>query len=420
MSETSPAPSDPSPTATESSRPPVRSDAGTDGDTSSKAREIDASSEARFTHRTLIVVAIVVAAGLLVYILATASYAFFLIFAGLVLAAVFCGLASALRKIGVPRTVGLIAIYVGLILLLAAGAAWGGIALVSQIGDLPRMVNAQIDRLPEALQQLGIPVGNDIGTDALRRYLPDVSGLFSSASKTAYSVLGAVGNALIVLFIAIFVSFQPGMYRRGIVSLFTRNQRDRIDQALSDSASELILWLAGQGISMTTIFVVSLIGLYAIGMPNAFLLALQAGLLCFIPTLGAVVAGVIIVFAGFAESPQMALYGLLVYTVIQAVESNVAQPIAQRYTSALPPALTLGAQLVFGVLFGLVGVALVVPFIAVVKNLVDELYIRDTLGGPYEGRPQGDEARPSAASETSRRSSPDAPAATGAPSGDEP
>ena len=197
-----------------------------------------------------------------------------------------------------------------------------------------------------------------------------------------------------MLFIAIFVSFQPAMYRRGIVSLFTRNQRDRVDQALSDSASELTLWLAGQAISMTTIFVVSLIGLYAISMPNAFLLALQAGLLCFIPTLGPFVAGIVIVFAGLAASPQMALWGLAVYTVIQAVESNVSQPIAQRYTSALPPALTLGAQLVFGVLFGLVGVALVVPFIAVVKKIVEELYIRDALGGPYEGRPKDEQARP--------------------------
>ena len=348
-------------------------------------------SDGRFAHRTLIVVGIVTAAGLLVYVLATASYAFFLIFAGLVLAAVFCGVAAALEKIGVPRTAGLIAAYLGLIVLLAAGAAWGGIALVSQIGDLPRMVNTQIDRLPDALQQLGIP---DISADTLRRYLPDVSGLFSSASKTAFSVLGAVGNALIVLFIAIFVSFQPAMYRRGIVSLFTRNQRDRVDRALTHSASELILWLAGQGISMSTIFIVSLIGLYAIGMPNAFLLALQAGLLSFIPTLGPFVAGIVIVFAGFAASPQMAFWGLAVYLVIQAVESNVSQPIAQRYMSALPPALTLGAQLVFGVLFGLVGVALVVPFIAVVKNLVEELYIRDALGGPYEGRPKDEQARP--------------------------
>ena len=351
-------------------------------------------SDARFAHRTLIVVGIVTAAGLFVYVLATASYAFFLIFAGLVLAAVFCGIAAALEKIGVPKTAGLIAAYLGLIVLLAAGAAWGGISLVSQIGDLPHMVNTQIDRLPGALQQLGMPVGNDISADALRRYLPDVSGLFSSASKTAFSVLGAAGNALIVLFIAIFVSFQPAMYRRGIVSLFTTNQRDRVDRALSHSAHELILWLAGQGISMATIFVVSLIGLYAIGMPNAFLLALQAGLLSFIPTLGPFVAGIVIVFAGFAASPQMALWGLAVYLLIQVVESNVSQPIAQRYMSALPPALTLGAQLVFGVLFGLVGVALVVPFIAVVKNLVEELYIRDALGGPYDGRPEDEQARP--------------------------
>jgi len=132
---------------------------------------------------------------------------------------------------------------------------------------------------------------------------------------------------------------------------------------------------------MATVFVVSLLGLWAIGMPNAFLLALQAGLLAFVPTLGPFVAGVVIVLAGFADSPQMALYGLIVYVVIQGVESNVTQPMAQRWTTALPPALTLGSQLVFGLLFGLMGVALAVPFVAIVKTLVEDLYVKDTLGG---------------------------------------
>ena len=147
-------------------------------------------SDARFAHRTLIVVGIVTAAALLVYILATASYAFFLIFAGLVLAAVFCGLATALEKIGIPRTVGLIATYVALIGLLLVAVAWGGIAFVSQIGDLLHMVNQQIDRLPEALQQLGIPVGENFDAARLRSYLPNLSGLFSSARRPPFRCLG--------------------------------------------------------------------------------------------------------------------------------------------------------------------------------------------------------------------------------------
>merc|ERR1711969_36119 len=120
-----------------------------------------------------------------------------------------------------------------------------------------------------------------------------------------------------------------------------------------------------------------------VSMPNAFLLALQAGLLAFIPTLGPFIAGIPIVLVGLSESVSMALWGLGVYVLVQAVESNVSQPIAQRYTSALPPALTLGSQAVFGVLLGTLGIALAVPLIAVIMVFVRELYVKDTLGGAY-------------------------------------
>ena len=339
------------------------------------------ASEAAFVRRTVIAAGIVAAVGTALFVFWTASLAFFLILAGLVLASTFTGIASGLRHVGVPRRVGLLVAYLMLLLLITAGFVWGGVVIVQQFNDLLQLVAGQVDRLAELLQAYGFSDGRPSDEPGLGTLLPSASGLFSSASRAAYAILGGLGNAFIVVFIAIFVSWQPGLYRRGIVSLFPKPRRARITKTLCNSAHQLTMWLAGQAISMATVFVVSLLGLWAIGMPNAFLLALQAGLLAFVPTLGPFVAGVVIVLAGFADSPQMALYGLIVYVVIQGVESNVTQPMAQRWATALPPALTLGSQLVFGLLFGLMGVALAVPFVAIVKTMVEDLYVKDTLGG---------------------------------------
>lgn len=187
-----------------------------------------------------------------------------------------------------------------------------------------------------------------------------------------------------VLFLAIFVSWQPSLYRDGLVSLFPKEKRARISEVLKKAAHSLILWVAGDAISMALIFTVSWAGLLLIGVNNAFLLALQAGLLAFVPTVGAFVAGAIIVLAALAQGVDMALWALGLYLLIQGVESNVAQPIAQRYTTSLPPALTMGAQVIFGLLFGLLGFVLAVPVVAVVRTLVRELYIDDVLGGPVK------------------------------------
>jgi len=339
------------------------------------------ASEAAFVRRTVIAAGIVGAIGTALFVFWTASLAFFLILAGLVLASTFTGIASGLRYVGVPNRIGLLAAYLMLLLLITAGFVWGGVMIVQQFNDLVQLVASQIDRLAGLVREFGLSSGSEGEGQEVGTLLPSASGVFSSASRAAFTLLGGLGNAFIVVFIAVFVSWQPDLYRRGIVSLFPKSRRLRIGETLRNSAHQLTMWLAGQAISMATVFVVSLLGLWAIGMPNAFLLALQAGLLAFVPTLGPFVAGVVIVLAGFADSPQMALYGLIVYVVIQGVESNVTQPMAQRWTTALPPALTLGSQLVFGLLFGLMGVALAVPFVAIVKTLVEDLYVKDTLGG---------------------------------------
>lgn len=347
-------------------------------------------AEARFTHRTLIAVAIVAAAIAGAAMFVVASQAFFLIFGALVLAAIFCGLARQIERLGLNGKLSLILTYLLLFLLLGGGIAWGGFTIVQQFQDLLKLLQDQADQLPQRLDNSTIPGASLLSDMSPKEFLPSASGFFSSASQTAFSVMGGLGNAFIVLFLAIFVSFQPQTYSRGIVSLFPRKKRPLISRTLKRSAHELILWLGGQAISMATIFVVSLGGLLAIGMPSALLLALQAGLLAFIPTIGPFIAGVVIVLAGFADSPSMALWGLGVYLVVQGLESNVTQPVAQRWMTALPPALTLGAQLVFGLLFGIVGLALVVPLVAVLKVLVEDLYIDHTLGGPFDPEETGE------------------------------
>ncbi|RIY02788.1 AI-2E family transporter [Aureimonas flava] len=328
--------------------------------------------------------AIVLGLVLLVVVFARASSAFFLIFAGLLIAAIFCGLARALQRLGLPRPAALGLVYLLTFALIIVPVAWGGVTLVQQFRDLLSGVRDQANQLLDSLSQMGLPVQREINSGDLQSLLPDPSGFVSSAGQALFGALGGLGNFFVVLFLAIFVSWQPKLYRDGLVSLFPREKRARVGEVLDKSAHSLLMWVAGDAVSMALIFSVSWAGLWLIGVNNAFLLGLQAGVLAFVPTLGAFVAGVIIVLAALAQGVDMALWALGLYVLLQGIESNIAQPIAQRYTSALPPALTLSTQVVFGLLFGLLGFVLAVPVIAVVMTLVRELYVQDVLGGPVE------------------------------------
>ena len=92
-------------------------------------------------------------------------------------------------------------------------------------------------------------------------------------------------------------------------------------------------------------------------MPLTFLLALIAGLLNFIPYIGAVLGAVPAVIVAFGQGPMQALWVVLLFLVIQTVEGYLLVPFIQQRTVQLPPALLIFSQTVFGTLFGSVSPA---------------------------------------------------------------
>ncbi|WP_185984200.1 AI-2E family transporter [Aureimonas mangrovi] len=339
-------------------------------------------TKSEIARRTVVVTSIVLAFLLIATVIYASSTAFFLLFAALILAAIFDGLASLLGRLGVPRKVGLILVFLLTLVGLAALFFFGGATLFQQGSRLVQAVVSQAESLLTRAQEAGLPIDlESINAQSLGNMLPAPGGIVASAGNALFALGGAFGNIFVIFFLAAFSVWEPGVYKRGFLSLLPRDKRQKVSNAIDDGAQNLKMWLLGQGFSMLTVFVVSWFGLWLIGMPYAFLLALQAGLLAFVPTIGAFAAGVPIILTGLSVSPSMALWGLGVYVLIQGAESNISTPIAQRWATSLPPALTLTVQLVFGILFGLGGFILAVPLMAVIMVIVQRLYVEDTLGG---------------------------------------
>jgi predicted PurR-regulated permease PerM len=108
------------------------------------------------------------------------------------------------------------------------------------------------------------------------------------------------------------------------------------------------------------------------GVPMAALLGLLTGLLAFIPNIGAIVSGVLIILAGFSVGTDAGIWAIGVYVVVQVVDGYVIVPYVARKTVDLAPALVLGAQLLFGALFGLMGLALADPIVAMIKTALEQ------------------------------------------------
>jgi len=101
--------------------------------------------------------------------------------------------------------------------------------------------------------------------------------------------------------------------------------------------------------------------------PMAALLGLITGLLAFLPNIGAPISGAIMVMVGFSGGVDMGIFTIIVYVLVQTVDGYIIVPMIARKTVDLPPALVLAAQLIMGVLFGILGLALADPLVAMIK-----------------------------------------------------
>lgn len=243
------------------------------------------------------------------------------------------------------------------------------------------------EELPRAVDHLrGRIAEHEWGRQALDRVpdpealLPDDPDAITRVTGVVSRTFSALASGVIILFLGLVLAGTPDIYVRGLLALLPRHAVPRGREVLAQLGDTLWWWLVGRLITMTFIGLVTGIGLRLLGIPLAFILGLLAALLSFIPNLGPILSALPAVLLALAQGPRMALWVGLLYVGVQVVESYVLDPIIDRKTIYLPPALTILVQLLLALFAGLLGVTLAMPFAAVVVVLVTMLYVQDVLG----------------------------------------
>lgn len=168
---------------------------------------------------------------------------------------------------------------------------------------------------------------------------PSANGdLLSRVGGVVQSLAGALADLILLLFGAIFIAADPGLYQRGLVMLVPKKKRPLADQALCESGRALRKWMLGQFASMASIGLLTCLGLWLIGVPSAVALGLVAGVAEIIPWAGPFIAAVPIIIVAFAAGPETALLALAVIVAVQQVEGSLIMPYIQKKAVALPPA----------------------------------------------------------------------------------
>lgn len=327
-----------------------------------------------------------------------AASTLFLLFAGVLFGVFLTALSDLLKRVigGGP---GLRLLIVVIIFVAAFGTflVLYGTTIADQAALLATTVKSQIGTVKDFLDRHGVDtsfldVSALTGTDttpSASQHLPNAGALASGTStvlsqslKILAGLFSTVGNIFIVLLLGVLFASQPEVYRDGVLRYVGAPQRARAAALFDDLGETLRRWLLGQLVTMTTIAVVVSIGLSVIGIPGALALGIQTGLLTFIPTVGGVVAGAIIVLAslGSGWGPLLSAFGL--YLVVQLLEGNLLTPMIQRRAIEIPPATIFGAQILLAFLFGIWGLALTLPLIATIKVVLRHVYLDNEKVAP--------------------------------------
>jgi predicted PurR-regulated permease PerM len=318
----------------------------------------------------------------------------FLIFAGVLLGVALNALTNLLgRVVKLPHALRLTIVCLALAALLSGVVVLGGATIAEQASALSNTIKSQLVNVKSFLEQHGVDTSyldfsnqasapdsstpTTPGTAATHN-LPSAGALASSGgaiiSQTLKVLLGtvsAVGNFFIVLFLGLAFAAQPSIYRAGLLFVMPAAHRDQATIIVDRIGDTLERWLIAQIITMSAVFFVTWIGLSIIGIQSSFILGIQAGLLAFIPTVGAILAGLIVVLASLASGWIAALSAFVLFLGVHVMESYVLTPIIQRQALDIPPATLFAFQILLGVVFGVWGLALALPLMAIAKVMLD-------------------------------------------------
>lgn len=201
----------------------------------------------------------------------------------------------------------------------------------------------------------------------------------STATSAVSITFSAIGGAVLVVFLGIYFAVWPERYRAGLLSLVPPRRRKRVGEVTDTISTALWYWILGRCMGMLIIGVGTWLGLWLLGVPLPMSLAVLAGMMTFVPNIGPLIALVPAVLFSLQIGTDTALYVIAFYFGLQTVESYLLTPMIDQYQVAVPPGLTLSAQLLFGLVGGLLGLVLATPLVVVISLLLREFYVRDIL-----------------------------------------
>ena len=231
-----------------------------------------------------------------------------------------------------------------------------------------------IELLPEVLSKIEVKVESIGLKDMLDKLivfvvdsLPDY---FISFVKGTFKYVGVI---VIGLILGLYISFDYERIVSNIYSIIPKKYKCVVVNLSQDVSSTVRKCVNGTLLVALFVFILDTICFLVIGLENSILLGMICGITDLIPYIGPYIGGMIAVLVGFTESKRLGILCLIICLVVQMIESYVLQPVVMSKSIKISPVLIIVGLLVFGKFFGVVGMVIATPILAMLKVIFTHL-----------------------------------------------
>lgn len=301
------------------------------------------------------------------------------LFIGFVIAWIFSPLVQKLSEKGISRLCGTLIVYAGLLALFVVFTSLFVPVILNQISDfvayVPSVVSNILDFVTEFLDGLSATGINTDSikvnvTESLTSYSTDItSSLPEYAVNIAGSFFGGTIDFVFSLILGLYILIDFDRIKSTMIKFIPIKNQMEISKLLTDIGYEARKTVNGILLIASMVFICDTVGFAIIGLEASLLLGLFCGITDLIPYIGPYIGGGVAVIVGFSQGPIIGLGVLIIALLVQAIENYVLQPVVMSKATNIHPILIMVSLLIFGYFFGIVGMIISTPILAIGKVL---------------------------------------------------
>ena len=299
-------------------------------------------------------------------------------FLGFILAWILNPLVTRLERKKIPRTLGAFIVYAAFLLILL-------LFIRFLIPTIYQQLQILIANLPGILKELEVFINNifdklgsiqGIDFQAIQEsILTTISDYFSSLMTSVPTMImnfasGFVSSMITICFglvIGIYMLIDFDSINGHLLHLLPEKNRFEASLLIANISTEVRKSVNGTLMVATMVFICDSIGFWIVGLQAPVLFGLLCGITDLIPYVGPYIGGAVAVVIGFSQSPLVGFLTLIVAIIVQLLENNVLQPLIMSKTMKLHPVTIIVGLLIFEHFFGIIGMILCTPCIALAK-----------------------------------------------------